>query len=170
MGSQTETTRIRMSKGGHGAAAASVLMLKKSEDKRQEMALREAFKRADSNGDGILSVEEYQKILQEHNISSTKEEISQLKEAADKNADVYITKSEISVGQGKAGNMEQKAEMAFKLMDRNNDGLITKQEMLSTTKKLNERQVAAVFARNDKDGDGKLSKEEFKEMMCREKK
>ena len=33
-----------MSKGGHGAAAASVLMLKKSEDKRQELALREAFK------------------------------------------------------------------------------------------------------------------------------
>ena len=33
-----------MSKGGHGAAAASVLMLKKSEDRRQESALREAFK------------------------------------------------------------------------------------------------------------------------------
>ena len=31
-------------------------------------------------------------------------------------------------------------------------------------------QICAVFARNDKDGDGKLSKEEFKEMMCREKK
>ena len=31
-------------------------------------------------------------------------------------------------------------------------------------------QVTAVFVRNDKDGDGKLSKEEFKEMMCREKK
>ena len=31
----------------------------------------------------------------------------------------YITKSEIAVGHGKTGsNMEQKAEMAFKLMDR----------------------------------------------------
>ena len=30
--------------------------------------------------------------------------------------------------------------------------------------------IEAVFARNDKDGDGKLSKEEFKDMMCREKK
>ena len=29
--------------------------------------------------------------------------------------------------------------------------------------------VSAVFDRNDKDGDGKLSKEEFKEMMLREK-
>eukprot|EP00090_Calanus_glacialis_P012501 TRINITY_DN21083_c0_g1_i2.p1 TRINITY_DN21083_c0_g1~~TRINITY_DN21083_c0_g1_i2.p1 ORF type:complete len:161 (-),score=57.30 TRINITY_DN21083_c0_g1_i2:469-951(-) len=160
-----------MSKGGQGAAAASVLMLKKSEDKRQESALRMAFKRADSNGDGILSVEEYQKILQEHNISTTKQEIVNLKETADKNVDGYITKSEIVVGQSKVGtSMEQKAEMAFKLMDRNNDGYITKQEMLGTTKKLNEKQVSAVFARNDKDGDGKLSKEEFKEMMCRVKK
>ena len=33
-----------MSKGGHGAAAASVLMLKKSEDKRHEMAAKEALK------------------------------------------------------------------------------------------------------------------------------
>jgi len=163
-----------MSKGGHGAAAASVLMLKKSEEsKKQESALREAFKRADSNGDGMLSVEDYQRILLQHNISTTKEEIINLKETADKDVDKYITRSEIAVGHGgKVGgtSMEQKAEMAFKLMDRNNDGYITKQEMLSTTKKLTEKQVSAVFARNDKDGDGKLSKEEFKEMMCREKK
>ena len=80
-----------------------------------------------------------------------------------------------------------KAEMAFKIMDRNNDGYITKQEMLNTTKKLTQKQVRmvsvlikilifitfkieAVFARNDKDGDGKLSKEEFKDMMCKDKK
>ena len=37
-----------MSKGGHWAAAASVLMLKKSDDKRQESALREASKVRDS--------------------------------------------------------------------------------------------------------------------------
>lgn len=34
-----------------------------------------------------------------------------------------------------------KAEMAFKIMDRNNDGYITKQEMLNTTKKLTQKQV-----------------------------
>ena len=85
-------------------------------------------------------------------------------------------------------HQQHKAEMAFRLMDRNNDGYITKQEMLNTTKKLTQKQVRgrsgtkqleiklllskveAVFARNDKDGDGKLSKEEFKDMMCKEKK
>ena len=52
---------------------------------------------------------------------------------------------------------------------RNNDGYVTKSEMLNTTSKLTEEQVTAVFSRNDKDGDGKLSKEEFTEMMCKEK-
>ena len=33
-----------MSKGGSGAAAANVLLLRKNEDRRQETALREAFK------------------------------------------------------------------------------------------------------------------------------
>jgi Ca2+-binding EF-hand superfamily protein len=28
-------------------------------------------------------------------------------------------------------------------------------------------QIDAVFERNDRDGDGKLSKEEFTEMMCK---
>ena len=36
---------------------------------------------------------------------------------------------------------QQKAEMAFRIMDRNNDGYITQQEMLNTTKKLTQKQV-----------------------------
>merc|ERR1719310_1310367 len=120
-----------MSKGGHGAAATSVLMLKRAEDKRQELALKEALKRADSNSEGMLSIEEYQKILQEHNISTTKDEIIGMKEVTEKTVEGYVTKSDISGGTAKTGaSMEQKAEMAFKLMDRNNDGYITKQEML----------------------------------------
>ena len=74
----------------------------------------------------------------------------------------YLNKNDIASGQNKGGvSMEQKAEMAFKLMDRsviltemqqfrsnltvlfrNNDGYITKQEMLNTTKKLSEKQVS----------------------------
>merc|ERR1712106_653136 len=123
------------------------------------MALREAFKKADTVGSGKLGVEEYYRILQEHNISTTREEIVHLMEIADKDRDGFITRSEfMGCGQGKGGNnMQQKAEMAFRLMDRNNDGYITQREMLNTTSKLTEKQVTAVFVRNDKDGDGKLS-------------
>jgi len=146
---------LKMSKGGHGAAAANILLLKKSEEsRRQENAIRDALKRADSGGE-ILSPEEYQKILHESNIRTSKDEIVSMLETAQER---------------EKSSLAQKADMAFRLMDKNNDGYITKQEMLSTTKKLTEKQVTAVFARNDRDGDGKLSKEEFKQMMCKEKK
>ena len=50
--------------------------------------------------------------------------------------------SMIESSQEKERSQQQhKAEMAFKLMDRNNDGYVTKQEMLSTTKKLTQKQV-----------------------------
>merc|ERR1711953_914088 len=143
----------RMSKGGHGAAAANVLLLKKSEETRRQENLREAIKRVDSNGE-VLSPEEYQKILTENNISSKAEIVSMIESTQEK----------------ERSHQAHKAEMAFKIMDRNNDGYITKQEMLNTTKKLTQKQIEAVFARNDKDGDGKLSKEEFKDMMCKDKK
>jgi len=116
--------------------------------------MREAMKRVDSNGD-VLSPEEYQKILNDSNISTSKAEIVSLIE---------------STHEKEKSHQDQKAEMAFRIMDRNNDGYITKQEMLNTTKKLTQKQIEAVFARNDKDGDGKLSKEEFKDMMRKEKK
>merc|ERR1711953_700347 len=144
----------RMSKGGHGAAAANVLLLKKSEETRRQENLREAIKRVDSNGE-VLSPEEYQKILNDNNISSSKAEIVSMLESSQEK---------------EKSHQQHKAEMAFRLMDRNNDGYVTKQEMLNTTKKLTQKQIEAVFARNDKDGDGKLSKEEFKDMMCKEKK
>jgi len=161
-----------MSKGGAGGAAANVLLLKKNEDKRQEQALQEAFRRADNNSEGKLTVDDYLKVLQDNHLTATKEEISVMMDIADKNKDGLISRAEVlgekSRGQVK-GEQAVRAERAFGLMDRNNDGFITKQEMLNTTSKLTAKQVSAVFDRNDKDGDGKLSKEEFKEMMMREK-
>jgi Ca2+-binding EF-hand superfamily protein len=142
------------------------LMLKKAEDKRQQDALQEAFKKADVNGDGRLNVDAYYTILHEHNIKCSKEEILNLIDIADKNKDGYISRAEFIEGRAQNQATVEKAERAFNLMDRNKDGFISKSEMLQTTKKLTGKQVEAVFERNDLDKDGKLSKEEFTEMMC----
>ena len=58
-----------------------------------------------------------------------------------------------------------KAERAFKLFDKDNDGFITKEEFSKISKKLNKEQIEAVFSKFDKDGDGVLSFEEFKKML-----
>ena len=63
-----------------------------------------------------------------------------------------------------------KAERAFKVFDKDNDGFITKEEFAKISKKLNRDQVEAVFNKFDKDGDGVLSFEEFKKMLNKDKK
>ena len=90
---------------------------------------------------------------------------------------------------------EAKADLAFKVFDRNHDGYITKEEMLKGSKNLTKKQVKriwqiklrfpsfktflyicfylcwftlkvqAVFELNDADHDGKLTREEFHEFM-----
>jgi len=151
-------------------AANNVLMLKKREEMRGERALESAFKKADTDGDGKLSVEEYFNVLQDHNINTTKEEILRLLEVRDPKNKGFLTPASFLGKKSQSLDLEGRAEMAFQIMDRNNDGYITKQEMAQLTKKLSQQQINAVFNRNDKDKDGRLSKQEFTEMMCAKKK
>jgi len=151
-------------------SGAMFLMLKKSADRRQHEALENAFKRADVNGDGYLSVEEYYRILKDHGIQCTKEEILQLIQMADKDNDGLISREEF-LGEGGSADPapkfgdDEKTDLAFKAFDKNQDGYITKTEMLKTSKNLTKRQVDAVFLRNDVNQDGKISREEFHEFM-----
>jgi len=62
-----------------------------------------------------------------------------------------------------------KAERAFKLFDKDNDGYITKEEFQKISKKLNKQQIEAVFKKFDRDKDGVLCFEEFQKMINREK-
>ena len=65
-----------------------------------------------------------------------------------------MEKSENSMaGRREAAN---KAEMAFKVFDKDNDGFITKDEFQKISKKLSKDQIEAVFAKFDKDLIGDL--------------
>lgn len=149
------------------------LMLKKSSDRRQQEALENAFKKADVNGDGVLSVDEYYRILKDHGVTCSRDEILQIIQIADKDHDGVISKEEFlgesrsrnSSRRGSMAEKEAKADLAFKVFDKNHDGYITKEEMLKTSKNLTKKQVQAVFELNDADHDGKLTREEFHEFM-----
>lgn len=145
-----------------------VLMLKKSADRRQIEALEKAFQKADIDGDGKLSADEYYKIIKDHGINCTREEIIQIMQIADKNHDGYISKEEF-LGQEEKKTAEEeldaKTHRAFNVFDKNHDGFVTKEEMLKMSKNLTKKQVDAVFERNDENRDGKLTIGEFQEMM-----
>jgi len=143
------------------------LMLKKSSDRRQREALEAAFKKADVNGDGFLTADEYYRILKDHGVDCSYDEIMHIMQVADKDHDGKISREEF-VGQEakpKVMGTDAKAELAFNVFDKNHDGYITKNEMLKASKNLTKEQVNAVFERNDGNHDGKLTLTEFQEFM-----
>merc|ERR1712106_781012 len=139
-----------------GAAAASVLLVKKRMGKRQRAALREAFKKADVNGDGKLSVKEYWAILQRTKINLSEEELKQVIATKDVDGDGMISIKEF-MGEAEEDPVKKKAELAFDIIDKDKDGYITKMEYMQLSDKITKKQANAIIRRNDEDGDGKLS-------------
>ena len=140
----------------------------------------------DKNENGKIFVSDYMAIMEECEIKIDDEEIEKIAAMADdkgeikrnefiiymKNSDHWkqdlaskfrpgarSTKVEISA------NRQDKAEAAFKLLDKNRDGYITKDEFANVSKNLTPKQVEAVFGKFDKNGDGRLSFGEFKQLI-----
>jgi len=161
---------------------------------KKNKILEEAFKRADLNNDGKISVEEILFLFEEKGVSCTREEIQEIFSHADKdqsgklNIREFVSsnkavkmvkeaegsasgskspgpKRKSSQQSGSAAAGTDKAQMAFKLYDKDKDGYITKAEMVKLSKNLTKEQVEKAFSKFDSDGDGRLSYEEFKKMM-----
>jgi Ca2+-binding EF-hand superfamily protein len=65
---------------------------------------------------------------------------------------------------------ETKVEKAFRAMDRDGDGYVTKTEFQKVCKNLTKEQIQAAFNKFDKSGNGKLNYVEFCGMMNARKK
>merc|ERR1712045_682878 len=160
---------------------AAFMIGKSLKDRRQTKAIEELLDKADKNGNGKISVEEYVHIFSGHGIQLSPEEVEKVSGIANNDGEVtkdeflnYAKHSDFFKSQmdksasGSMANKEEaiaKAERAFKLFDKDNDGYITKEEFAKISKKLNREQVEAVFNKFDKDGDGVLSFDEFRSML-----
>ena len=154
---------------------------KSLKDRRQTKAIEELFDKADKNGNGRISVDEYVQIFAEHGIHISPDEVAKLSNLANddgevtkdeflsyaKHSDFFKSQMDKNSSDSMAAKQEAiaKAERAFKLFDKDNDGYITKEEFGKISKKLSRDQVEAVFNKFDKDGDGVLSFEEFRSML-----
>lgn len=56
---------------------------------------------------------------------------------------------------------------AFKMLDLDKDGFITKEEFIQASKTLDKKQIERVYERFDVNKDGRLSKEEFQKLMSK---
>ena len=110
------------------------------------------FERLDRNGDGVLTKDELPERLQER------------LERLDQNQDGKLTRDELRrVGFQRRGDRRRPVggpllDRAFNRFDRNNDGFLTPDEL---PERARER-----FMRADQDGDGKVSKDEFRRMVA----
>lgn len=160
---------------------AAFMVGKSLKDRRQHKAIEELFDNADKNGNGRISVQEYVNIFSEHGITVGQEEVEKISQLASdanevtkdefieyaKRSDFFKSQLDKTDGDSVAAKREAvaKAERAFKLFDKDNDGYITKEEFQKISKKLSRDQIEAVFTKFDKDGDGVLSFEEFRRML-----
>uniref|UniRef100_A0A0K2TNY7 EF-hand domain-containing protein n=1 Tax=Lepeophtheirus salmonis TaxID=72036 RepID=A0A0K2TNY7_LEPSM len=160
---------------------ASFLIGKSLKDRRQIKAIEELFNKADKNGNGKIFVSDYIHIFTDHGIELKEEEIEKVSGLANedgeivrdefisyaKNSDFFKSQMDKNDADSVISKQEAiaKAERAFKLFDKDNDGFITKDEFQKISKKLSKDQIEAVFSKFDKDGDGVLSFEEFRKML-----
>merc|ERR1719336_2649177 len=136
--------------------------------------VKAAFKKIDTNNDGLLSKQE---MVESSGNMFDKEEVDSIFALGDINGDGEIDMGEfISLMFPSAVDVAMQVsatfktmddiKQAFKLMDKDGDGHITKQEMASSGHRFNNAQVDAVFALGDVNDDGVLDLDEFIAVMC----
>ncbi|XP_023341366.1 probable calcium-binding protein CML18 [Eurytemora carolleeae] len=94
----SEEEPVGLGQRGMRMAAHSVLyqLHKKLNEKKDKEALEEAFRKADLNGDGRLTVEEIFAIFKDHEVPVSIEEIREVVMAADKDGTGQLTVQEFS--------------------------------------------------------------------------
>lgn len=128
------------------------------EQARRRTEIRKMFTRADKNGDGKLTPEEWQSVLNSSGIPTTREEVTEFFSRMDRDFDGRLSFEEF-MGE------ETTLEKLFKNMDKNNDGVVTKQEFMTICTNLSDDQVKMAFSKFDTSGDDKLDYREFCEMI-----
>jgi Ca2+-binding EF-hand superfamily protein len=150
-------------------ATAAVAMMTKAVRNVQEA--QQLFRVLDKDGDGMISQEEMRNCGQKFSAK----EIDAIFALGDSNNDGEIDVSEfVAVMCPSASTVVARiskgfktladVKSAFKKLDRNNDGLISKQEMAAAG--LNEQEVNAIFTLGDSNNDGEIDLQEFITVMC----
>jgi len=124
--------------------------------------LKSAFDQADKDGDGKLDMNEWFDVLKEIGAEVSRDEVETLFNERDRDRDGSLSFQEF-MGQ------ETQMEKAFRMMDKDGDGYVTKTEFKKVCKNLTKEQVEAAFNKFDAAGNGKLNYIEFCDMMNRRK-
>ncbi|KAI3817303.1 hypothetical protein L1987_11092 [Smallanthus sonchifolius] len=137
-----------------------------------EQELEQVFKKIDVNGDGKISSSELESIMGSLSHRPTEEELKIMMTEADSDGDGFIDLKEfIELNTNGIDSVEllENLKDAFSVFDVDKNGAITADELQNVLGSLGEEctigQSRKMIAGVDKDGDGKISFDEFKVMM-----
>ncbi len=143
------------------------------QDRRKEY--KDAFEMFDKNKDGVITTKELANIMRSLNQDPTEEELNEMIEEVDldKNGEVdfeeFVT---LMNRRSRETNIEEDVLNAFKVFDKEGNGLISVTELrhIMTTlgDQLTEEEIDDMLKEADNDGDGYINYEEFiKNMLTR---
>merc|ERR1719474_1558216 len=136
--------------------------------------VKATFKKIDADNDGLLSKQE---MLNSSGCKYDSEEVNAIFTLGDVNGDGQLDMGEfigimfppatevISKLSANFRNIDD-VKAAFKLLDIDGDGSITRQEMSSSAHKFSAEQIEAMFALGDVNDDGAIDLDEFIGVMC----
>ena len=144
-------------------------------DENEINNLKNVFSAFDTGKDGQISFEELKKGLLEIKSSHlTEEELKKIFDSidVDKNGKIDYTEFIASTMEGAKYYKNERLLEAFESFDKDGSGQITKGELLETLKaeKCQEKEIEKFIKAVDKDGNGKISIDEFRQLMLEDNK
>merc|ERR1719193_1413932 len=136
--------------------------------------VKAAFKKIDTDNDGLLSKQE---MLASKGCKYDSEEVNAIFQLGDINGDGQLDMGEfiglmyppatevISKLSSTFKNIDD-VKSAFKMLDADGDGSITRQEMSASGHKFSQEQIESIFALGDVNDDGAIDLDEFIGVMC----
>ncbi|KAK4564983.1 hypothetical protein RGQ29_006860 [Quercus rubra] len=134
--------------------------------------VKKIFNKFDKNGDGKISRDELKDILHALGSRTTSDEVSRIMSEIDKDGDGFISLDEFTefhMGGSSSASSTKELRDAFDLYDLDKNGLISAKELHEVLRRLGEKctlvECSKMISSVDKDGDGHVNFEEFKNMM-----
>jgi calmodulin len=133
--------------------------------------LRDAFLEFDRNSDGFISKEELHSVMSSFGYVVTSQELNAMVALVDADGNDLIDFHEFSTlmeGYLTVQDVDEEMRNMFALIDLDSDGFLTAKEIRSMMKKLGEKprkkDIRKMMKEADKNGDGVISYDEFKDM------